>query len=38
MKQKKPKRASLPAMITKADTVTSLYIRQKHADENGYVK
>ena len=38
MKQKKPKRASLPALINKADTVTSLFIRQKYADSNGYVK
>ena len=37
-KAKKPKRPSLPSLITKADTITSQYIRQKYADENGYVK
>lgn len=35
---KRPKRPSLPSLITKADTITSLYIRQKHADEEGNVK
>lgn len=37
-KPKKPKRPSLPSLITKADTVTSLYIRQKHADHAGMVQ
>ena len=34
----KPKRPSLPSLIRKADEITSQYIRQKYADENGYVK
>jgi hypothetical protein len=33
----KPKRPSLPSLITKADTVTSQYIRQKYADHAGNV-
>lgn len=37
-KVKKPKKQSLPALIRKADEVTSLHIRQKYADANGYVK
>ena len=37
-KAKKPKKQSLPALIRKADDITSLYIRQKYADANGYVK
>ena len=36
-KIKTPKRASLPSLITKADTLTSIYIRNKHADEAGNV-
>jgi len=36
--KKKPKRPSLPSLITKADKVTSLYIRQKFADSEGMVK
>ena len=32
------KKQSLPALKTKADTLTSLYIRQKWADSNGFVK
>lgn len=35
---KRPKRPSLPSLITKADALTSLYIRQKYADEAGNVK
>ncbi len=34
----KPKRPSLPSLITKADKLTSQYIRQKHADYSGNVK
>lgn len=37
-KPKAPKKQSLPALIRKADTVTSQYIRYKYADGNGYVK
>lgn len=32
------KKQSLPNLKTKADTITSQYIRQKWADANGYVK
>jgi hypothetical protein len=32
------KKQSLPALKTKADNITSRYIRQKWADDNGYVK
>jgi hypothetical protein len=34
----KPKRPSLPSLITKADKLTSQYIRQKYADHTGHVK
>ena len=34
---KKPKRPSLPSLITKADNLASKYIRQKFADSNGNV-
>ena len=34
----KVKRPSLPALIRKADTVTSQYIRYKYADGNGFVR
>lgn len=37
-KKPKPKKPSLPSLITKADNLTSRYIRQKYADENGMVK
>lgn len=37
-KAKRAKRPSLPALIRKADEVTSLYIRKKYADDNGNVK
>lgn len=33
----KPKRPSLPSLITKADNLASKYIRQKFADSNGNV-
>lgn len=33
----KPKRASLPSLITKADALASQYIRQKYADSFGNV-
>jgi hypothetical protein len=33
----KTKQQSLPSLITKSDRITSEYIRQKYADENGYV-
>ena len=32
------KKQSLPNLKTKADTITSQYIRQKWADSNGFVK
>lgn len=38
MRAKKQSRPSLPSLIAKADKLISLYIRQKYADENGYVK
>ena len=34
----KIKRPSLPSLIRKADEATSVYIRMKYADPNGYVK
>lgn len=37
-KKPKPKRQKLSTLVDKADTVTSLYIRQKHADHAGMVK
>ena len=32
------KKQSLPALIRKADAVTSIHIRKKYADDSGYVK
>lgn len=37
-KKPKPKRASLPSLITKADTLASLVVRQKAADHAGNCK
>lgn len=37
-KKPKPKLPSLTSLITKADNLTSRYIRQKYADEHGMVK
>jgi len=36
--KKKPKKTKLPTLITKADTLTSQYIRRKYADHAGMVK
>ncbi|MFZ4540118.1 recombination protein NinG [Propionivibrio sp.] len=36
-KAKRPKLTPLPTLIRKADTVTSEFIRRKHADEHGNV-
>lgn len=36
-KKPKPKKAKLSTLITKADTLTSQYIRQKYADHAGMV-
>ena len=33
-----PKRASLPSLIRKADEIASQFVRQKYADEDGFVK
>lgn len=37
-KKPRPKKAKLSTLITKADTITSQYIRQKYADHAGMVK
>lgn len=37
-KRKKPRQPKLSTLQAKADSVMSLYIRQKYADPNGYVK